>query len=176
MHKHRDSHSDNRYKRQYPTTQDQYSIYIYIEDLEEFIKTQAGKQHQIVVMGDFNCDLNSKHNKMIQMMERYNIYNSIKGRYGWLTSTYEYGEKPLDGIFGSATISIQPGGHLPGNEISEHKLIRSLKGDFTSLRVHARYCCIRLSAETATLLTFHLQHHKVRLSMYCLFSMNSFYV
>ena len=72
LHKHRNSHSDNRYERQYPTTQDQYLIYIYIEDLEEFIKTQAGKQYQIVVMGDFNCDLNSKHNKMIQIMERYN--------------------------------------------------------------------------------------------------------
>ena len=74
-------------------------------------------------MGDFNCDLNSKHNTMIQMMERYHIYNSIKGRHRRLTSTYKYREKPLDGIFGSDTICIQPGGHLPGNEISEHKLI-----------------------------------------------------
>ena len=71
MHKHRNSHSDNRYKRQYPTTQDQYLIFIYILKIWK----KAGKQHQIVIMGDFNRDLNSKHNKMIQMMERYNNYN-----------------------------------------------------------------------------------------------------
>ena len=82
---------------------------LYIEDLEKLIKTQLTKHHQIVVMGDFNSDLNSRNNKMTEMMGRNNIHNTIKGRHGRPTSTYEYGERPLDGIFCSDTIGIQAG-------------------------------------------------------------------
>ena len=44
----------------------------YIDDLDKFIKSQISKGHQLIIMGDFNKDLNT-NNKITTMMGKHGI-------------------------------------------------------------------------------------------------------
>ena len=95
---------------------------LYHEDLENFVKEKTENNHQIVIMGDFNQDMN-KTTRLTRMLRKYNIHDVIKKRHGRMTTTYEYGTNPIDSILCSDTISIKSGGHLQGTATSDHKLV-----------------------------------------------------
>ena len=95
---------------------------LYNEDLEAFIKEQTESNNQVILMGDFNQDMN-KNNQITMMLKKYNIHDAIQQRHGRMTTTYEYGTNPIDSILCLDTITIQTGGHLPGTAISDHKIV-----------------------------------------------------
>ena len=97
------------------------------KDLEALIQSKLNKDHQIIVMGDFNQDVSTNHTKSRtkRMLDKLGIREVILEKYGSAApSTHINGQHPIDGIFATNTIHIRQGGYLPGNiHVSDHRTL-----------------------------------------------------
>ena len=95
----------------------------YIHDLQELLKEKKEKNHQLIIMGDFNEDTR-ENGKIVRLLKKFKLRNPIEDKYGKATSTYAYGERPIDAIFTEENITIHRGGHKQGNlAMSDHKIV-----------------------------------------------------
>ena len=62
----------------------------YIRDLDRLLTEKKEQHHQLIVMGDFNEDTRDKK-RLVQLLEKHQLYNPILQKYGKTTTTYMYG-------------------------------------------------------------------------------------
>ena len=99
------------------------AIDVYYQDLATLLDEKTQDDNQVIIMGDFNADMNNENNRMIKLLKSKGLHDPIKRKHGILTSTYEYGDRAIDTIYCSDTIRVMGGGHLEGTDISDHKTI-----------------------------------------------------
>ena len=87
---------------------------IWFSDLKELIQAKQEKGHSIILCGDFNDDMTDDNSKVSKFAKGLNMREVILGRHGKnnAPNTYEYGSKPIDGIFVSDGIDIEQGGYI----------------------------------------------------------------
>ena len=100
-------------------------------------KKEAG---QVIVIDDFNCDLNEKGSKVNRFFEQQGMREVLIEKYGKGPPTYNFGKNTIDGIYATEGITIRQGGYggadeAPGDhlcpwvDISENELIGSARDD-----------------------------------------------
>ena len=92
------------------------------KELISMIKTFQEKEHEIIVAGDWNDDLNNEDGTVQGMMRSIGMKEILISRYGKGPETYHTGTKTIDGIFATPGISIQQGGYTSHEESpSDHR-------------------------------------------------------
>ena len=92
------------------------------EDLLVEVRQWLADGDQLVLAGDWNEDVNVVQRKYFSAL---GIREVLLEKYGSAPNTFEFGSKPIDGIFMSSTLEIQQGGYLPfGDGIpSDHRAL-----------------------------------------------------
>ena len=83
------------------------------EDLLVNVRMWLEAGDQIILTGDWNEDVNAVQRKYFAPL---GIREVLLEKYGPAPNTFEFGSKPIDGIFMSSTLEIQQGGYLPFGE------------------------------------------------------------
>ena len=83
------------------------------EDLLCDVREWLDLGDQLILAGDWNEDVNDVQRKYFSAL---GIREVLLEKYGPAPNTFEFGSKPIDGIFMSATLGIQQGGYLPFGE------------------------------------------------------------
>ena len=91
---------------------------LWYQDLTQLIQEKQRQGHSIMLCGDFNEDLASPRSKVQQLAKDLNMREVITERHGIENApkTYEYGSKPIDGIFLSDNMNIVKGGYIDSME------------------------------------------------------------
>ena len=91
------------------------------EDLLQALQQWLAAGDQLIVSGDWNEDVNDVQRKYF---EPIGLREVLLEKFGDAPNTFEFGSKPIDGIFMSSTLSIQQGGYLPFGEgiDSDHRV------------------------------------------------------
>ena len=95
------------------------------KDLIEEVDRFKSEDYQIIIMGDFNTNLNGKGRLEAKLQER-GIMDVLQERYGRETTpgTHIRGRHPIDGIMASDTLHMVRGGYTGGmSEISDHRMV-----------------------------------------------------
>ena len=66
---------------------------------------------EVIVMGDFNNNLNESEGKVSKFFRTEEMREIICEKYGKGPATYQFGRHTIDGIFATAGISIRQGGY-----------------------------------------------------------------
>ena len=109
------------------------------QDLALLIERKK-EEGDVIVIGDFNCNLNEKESKVNKFFETLNMREVIIEKYGKGPPTFAYGKNTIDGIFATERISIRqgeyggtslsPGDHLsPWVDIAESDMIGTSRDD-----------------------------------------------
>ena len=87
---------------------------LWYSDLKRLIQDKQDKGHNIVLSGDFNDDLTADKSKVQKLTKDLNLREVLLERHGseQAPKTYEYGSKPIDGIFVSGNIEVEKGGYI----------------------------------------------------------------
>ena len=80
------------------------------EDLLSEVRLWLEAGDQLIITGDWNEDVNDVQRKYFGPL---GIREVLLEKYGPAPNTFEFGSKPIDGIFMSSTLKIQQGGYLP---------------------------------------------------------------
>jgi hypothetical protein len=65
----------------------------------------------VIVMGDFNCNLNDSESKVSKYFRQMEMREIINEKYGKGPATYQFGRHTIDGIYATQGISIRQGGY-----------------------------------------------------------------
>jgi hypothetical protein len=95
---------------------------------------------EVIVMGDFNDDLNESEGKVSKFFRSKEMREIISEKYGKGPATYQFGRNTIDGIYATARISIRQGGYggmtvTPGDhlcpwvDIEEEDMIGTARDD-----------------------------------------------
>ena len=92
------------------------------EDLLRAVQLWLQGGDQLILAGDWNEDVNVVQRKYFSAL---GIREVLLEKYGPAPNTFEFGSKPIDGIFMSSTLDIQQGGYLPFGEgiQSDHRAL-----------------------------------------------------
>ena len=82
-------------------------------DLETLIKSKLAQEHEIIVVGDFNEDLENEESDINKLMKELDMSNSIKSRYGLQKATHIRGSHCIDGIYATGGVEVLQGGYIP---------------------------------------------------------------
>lgn len=117
------------YIQQQAASGEQDPLDVFDQDFKQMIEMFIDSNHNIIVMGDFNENLNGRSNIEMWMGE-HGIFDVLQERYpGQAPATHKRGSSPIDGIFASENLLITQGGYEGGrDELSDHRL---LWADFT---------------------------------------------
>ena len=113
------------YIQQRAASNEENPIKIFDMDLLEVIDGFMEDNFQIIMMGDFNTEINGR-SEIVKEFDKRGLRDAIQSRYGHADApnTHVRGSKPIDAIFISDTINIIKGGYDRGRpEISDHRLI-----------------------------------------------------
>ena len=92
------------------------------KELILLVKSFQDKEHDIIVAGDWNDDLNNKRGAVQVMMTNIGLTELLTSRYGVGPETYHIGTNTIDGIFATRGITIQQGGYTSHEESpSDHR-------------------------------------------------------
>ena len=108
------------------------------EDLSELINKKK-REGNVIVMGDFNDDLNNE-GIVEKMMDELGLDEVLNQRYGCGPNTYFRGSAKIDGIYATPGIDIRQGGYIdevdsPGDhkslwiDIEERHLVGAARDD-----------------------------------------------
>ena len=91
---------------------------LWFSDLKELIQEKQDNGHSIILCGDFNDDMTDDNARVTKFAKKLNMREVILGRHGKQNAphTYDYGSKPIDGIFVSDEIDIEQGGYIDALE------------------------------------------------------------
>ena len=66
---------------------------------------------EVIIMGDFNSDLNDIDAKASKFFNQLEMREGITEKYGAGPATFQFGSRTIDGIFATPGISIRQGGY-----------------------------------------------------------------
>ena len=109
------------------------------EDLSTLIEAKK-VEGEVIVMGDFNSDLNDTNGKVTRFFVSNSMREIILEKYGQGPPTHAWGTKTIDGIFATEGISIRQGGYggfelsptdhlFPWIDIEEEMIVGSSRDD-----------------------------------------------
>ena len=93
------------------------------EDLTKLINEKK-TEGSVIVMGDFNDNLNMSEGKINKMFSELAMKETLNVRYGEGPATYFLGSTKIDGIYATLDISISQGGYVKEEESpGDHKCL-----------------------------------------------------
>ena len=93
------------------------------EDIVKLI-TDKKEEGSVIVMGDFNDNLNEKEGKMNKMFDNLAMNEILNARYGDGPPTYFMGSTKIDGIYATTDIAVRQGGYVSEDELpGDHKCL-----------------------------------------------------
>ena len=100
------------------------TLTIWEKDLLTLIKSFIDQNHEVVVGGDWNNNLNNAKGKVRSFMKGVGMEEVLIKRYGRGTNTHIRGKDPIDGIFTTPGISMIRGGYTTFEcSPSDHKWV-----------------------------------------------------
>ena len=112
------------YRQQQAASDEPNPIKTFDKDILKLIDTFIEDNFQIIIMGDFNINLNGR-SQIEQELRARGIEDVIQARYGRenAPNSHKRGSHVIDGIFASETLEMIKGGYDKGmDEISDHRL------------------------------------------------------
>jgi hypothetical protein len=82
------------------------------EDLRLLIEWKKRENHDIIVGGDFNDDLNKRKGKVKEYMKTMGLTEALTERYGEGPATHNRGSTTIDGVFTTQRLNILQGGYV----------------------------------------------------------------
>ena len=90
---------------------DDTTLSIWDNDLRTLIESFTSKEHEVIVGGDWNNDLNNTNGRVHTMLKEVGLREVIIERYGSGPNTHARGSNTIDGVFATAGITIKRGGY-----------------------------------------------------------------
>ena len=87
------------------------TLSIWESDLKELIKSFMNKNHEIIIGGDWNSNLNDKNGRVQTFLQTIGLRELVIERYGPGPNTHFRGTNTIDGIFATSGINIIRGGY-----------------------------------------------------------------
>lgn len=95
---------------------------LWLDDLKQLINSLQDKGHQIILMGDFNENVQSRN--MVNWANSHGLIESVSISSDHSIPTHNSGSKPIDGIFISPSLTRVYSGYLPfGTFQSDHRAL-----------------------------------------------------
>lgn len=92
------------------------------KDLTELVEKFKKEQHEIIIGGDFNDDLNDENGEIRKFMKALGLREVLLEALGKGPATYNRGRTTIDGIFCTEGIEINNGGYISfENSPSDHR-------------------------------------------------------
>ena len=85
----------------------------WFNDLSSLIKQKFDRKEEVLVIGDFNDNLENKNSRINKTMEKLQMSNILSQRYGRQKATHVRGSECIDGIYASQGIKLIQGGYIP---------------------------------------------------------------
>ncbi|GFH50527.1 predicted protein [Chaetoceros tenuissimus] len=97
---------------------------LWFEDLQKLIGRLKRNRHEVIICGDFNCDLNDKDGKVNEFMQENGLRELLLERYGRGPATHINGSTTIDGEYAKDGIKIRQGGYIDEESVpSDHKCL-----------------------------------------------------
>ena len=109
--------------RQQASKLDTEPLQTYDTDLVELIEIFTKDKWQVIVMGDFNTDM-EKHHSLPAKLRKAGLRDILREKHGRGTPSHRKGSKVIDGIWATANIEMTQGGVQGGDRLlSDHRVI-----------------------------------------------------
>ena len=82
-------------------------------DLKDEVAIKRNKGDEVIIMGDFNENLEDKKSRILELMESLGMSNPLLERYGTPGATHIRGSECIDGVFVSDGLKVTKGGYIP---------------------------------------------------------------